>query len=117
MEAPIQASSHYVPRDYRMDGVSLPEGSRAIIFYGAANRDPRQFPHPDRFDVRRGNAGRHMAFGAGPHMCLGRNLAKLEMRALFTALARRVKRFRLEEEERALHNILRGFSKMIITVD
>jgi cytochrome P450 len=37
---------------------SLPEGSRAIVFYGAANRDPRQFPHPDRFDVQRDNAGR-----------------------------------------------------------
>jgi cytochrome P450 len=39
----------------------LPKGSRAIVFYGAANRDPGQFPQPDRFDVRRDNAGRHMA--------------------------------------------------------
>jgi cytochrome P450 len=117
MEAPIQDFSRYVARDYDMDGVSLPEGSRAIIFYGAANRDPRQFPHPDRFDVRRDNAGRHMAFGAGPHMCLGMNLAKLEMQALFTALARKVTRFHIEAEERALHNILRGFSKLIVTVE
>ena len=95
----------------------LPEGSRAIVFYGAANRDARQFPDPDRFDVRRDNAGRHMSFGAGPHMCLGMNLAKLEMRALFTALARRVKRFRIEKEERVLNNVLRGFSKLIIAVE
>src|SRR3981189_2397792 len=60
MEAPIQGFSRYVARDYDLDGVSLPEGSRAIVFYGAANRDPRQFPHPDRFDVRRAHAGRHM---------------------------------------------------------
>jgi len=117
MEAPIQGFSRYVARDYDLDGVSLPEGSRAIVFYGAANRDPRQFPHPDRFDVRRDNAGRHMAFGAGPHMCLGMNLAKLEMRALFTALARKVKRFQIEAEERALNNVLRGFSKLIVTVE
>ena len=116
MEAPIQDFSRYVARDYNLDGVPLPEGSRAIVFYRAVNRDPRQFPQPDRFDVRRGNAGRHLAFGAGPHMCLGMNLAKLEMRALFTALARRVKRFHIEAEERALHNILRGFSKLIVTV-
>src|SRR5260221_5865447 len=115
LEAPIQVFSRYVARDYDLDGVLLPEGSRAIIFYGAANRDPRQFPQPDRFDVRRDNAGRHMAFGAGPHMCLGMNLAKLEMRALFTALAGRVKRFRIEAEERPLHNILPRLSKVIVT--
>jgi cytochrome P450 len=117
MEAPIQGFSRYVARDYDLDGVLLPKGSRAIVFYGAANRDPRQFPEPDRFDVRRDNAGRHIAFGAGPHMCLGQNLAKLEIRALFTALARRVKRFHIEEEDRALNNILRGFGKLIVTVE
>jgi cytochrome P450 len=117
MEAPIQDFSRYVARDYNLDGVSLPENSRAIIFYGAANRDPRQFPYPDRFDVRRDNAGRHMTFGTGPHICLGMNLARLEMRALFTALARKVKRFHIEAQERALNNVLRGFSKLIVTVE
>jgi cytochrome P450 len=117
MEAPIQGFSRYVAREYDLDGVPLPAGSRAIAFYGAANRDPCQFPDPDRFDVRRDNAGRHMAFGAGPHMCVGMNLAKLEMRALFTALARKVKRFRVEKEARMLHNILRGFSNLIVTVE
>jgi cytochrome P450 len=117
IEAPIQGFSRYVARDYDLDGGTLPAGSRAIVFYGAANRDLGRFPHPDRFDVRRDNAGRHMAFGAGPHMCLGMNLAKLEMRALFTALARKVKCFRVAEEERMLNNVLRGFSKLIVTVE
>jgi cytochrome P450 len=117
MEAPIQGFSRYVARDYNLDGVSLHEGSRAIVFYGAANRDPRQFRLPDRFDGRRDNAARHMAFGAGPHACLGMNLAKLEMRALFTALARKITRFHIEEEERALNNVLRGFSKLIVAVE
>ena len=117
MEAPVQGFSRYVARDYDFDGALLPEGSRAIVFYGAANRDPRQFPDPDRFDVRRDNAGRHMAFGAGPHGCLGMNLAKLEMRSLFMALAQRVKRFHIEAEVRVLNNILRGFSKLTVTVE
>jgi cytochrome P450 len=117
MEAPVQGFSRYVARDYDLDGVALPLGSRAIVFYGAANRDQRQFPDPDRFDVRRDNAGRHLAFGAGPHGCLGMHLAKLEMRSLFMALARKVKRFHIEAEERVLNNILRGFSKLIVTVE
>jgi len=117
MEAPIQGFSRYVARDYDLDGIPLPAGSRAIVFYGAANRDPQQFADPDRFDVRRANAGRHMSFGAGPHMCLGMNLAKLEMRALFTALARRVRRFHIEREERVMNNVLRGFSRLIVTVE
>jgi cytochrome P450 len=117
MEAPVQGFSRYVARDYDLDGVALQQGSRAIMFYGAANRDPRQFSDPDRFDVRRDNAGRHLAFGTGPHMCLGMNLARLEMRALFTALARKVKRFHIEAEQRALNNILRGFNKLIVTVE
>jgi cytochrome P450 len=117
MESPVQGFSRYVARDYDLDGVVLPEGSRAIVFYGAANRDPRQFPDPDRFDVRRDNAARHMAFGAGPHGCLGMNLARLEMRSLFSALARRIKRFHIEAEERVLNNILRGPSKLIVTVE
>jgi len=117
MEAPVQGFSRYVARDYDLDGVALQQGSRAIMFYGAANRDPRQFSDPDRFDIRRDNAGRHLAFGTGPHMCLGMNLARLEMRALFRALARKVKRFHIEAEQRALNNILRGISKLIVTVE
>ena len=117
MEAPVQGFSRYVARDYDLDSVALQQGSRAIMFYGAANRDPRQFSDPDRFDIRRDNAGRHLAFGTGPHMCLGMNLARLEMRALFRALARKVKRFHIEAEQRALNNILRGFSKLIVTVE
>ena len=117
MEAPIQDFSRYVARDYELDGVLLPADSRVIAFYGAANRDPAKFSDPDRFDIRRGNAGAHLSFGAGSHMCLGMHLAKLEMRALFTALARSVKRFSIVESERALHNVLRGFSKLIVEVD
>jgi cytochrome P450 len=117
LEAPVQGFSRYVARDYDLDSVALQQGSRAIMFYGAANRDPRQFSDPDRFDIRRDNAGRHLAFGTGPHMCLGMNLARLEMQALFTALARKVKRFHIEAEQRALNNILRGFSKLIVTVE
>jgi cytochrome P450 len=115
MEAPIQDFSRSVAVDHEIDGVHLPQGSRVIAFYGAGNRDERHYPDPDRFDVRR-NPTDHLGFGAGPHACVGMNLARLEMRALFEALAAKVSRFEVTHSERALHNILRGFTRLDVTV-
>ena len=114
-DPPIQGFSRYVARDVEIDGVLLPAGSRAIVFYGAANRDERKYPDPDRFDVLR-RPGDHLGFGAGPHACVGMNLARMEMIALFTALAKRVRRFTILEEEAALNNVLRGFKTLRVGV-
>jgi cytochrome P450 len=116
MEAPIQSFSRLLTRDYEMDEVTLPAGARAIVFYGAANRDERKFPDPHTFDVTRGTA-EQVAFGWGPHMCVGQHLAKLEMHAIFCALAARVKRFHIQQETRNLNNVLRGFGKLIVSVE
>ena len=116
MEAPIQGFSRLVTRDYQMEEVTLPAGSRAIAFYGAANRDERKFLDPDRFDVTR-NPLDNLAFGSGPHACVGYHLAKLEMSAIFTALAARVRRFQIEEQVRNVHNVLRGFRTLIVSVE
>lgn len=116
LEAPVQGFSRYVASDYDMDGITLPAGSRAIVFYGAANRDGRKFRDPHRFDVTR-NATNQLAFGAGPHACAGINLARLEMKAIFSSLARMVKRFHIEQEERVLNNVLRGFAKLTVSVE
>ncbi|HSS23071.1 MAG TPA: cytochrome P450 [Mycobacterium sp.] len=114
-DAPIQSFSRYVARDVDMDGVVLPAGSRAIVFYGAANRDERKYPDPDRFDVLR-RPGDHLGFGAGPHACVGMNLARIEMLALFTALAKHVRRFTILEQEPVLNNVLRGFKTLQVAV-
>jgi cytochrome P450 len=98
-----------------MDEVTLPAGSRAIVFFGAANRDERKFPDPHRFDVTR-NAADQVAFGSGPHACIGLHLARLEMSATFHALAARVECFHLEHVEHNLNNTLRGFKKLIVSV-
>ena len=116
MEAPIQSFSRLLTREYDLDGVVLPAGSRAITFYGAANRDERQFPNADTFDVTR-NPAEHLAFGSGPHACIGMHIARLEMAAIFRALAARVRRFHIEEEVRSLNHVLRGFAKLVVTVE
>ena len=116
MEAPIQSFSRLLTRNYQMGEVALPAGSRAIVFYGAANRDERKFPHPHTFDVTR-SAADQLAFGSGPHMCVGLHLARLEMNAIFCTLATRVNRFHVRQETRMVNNVLRGFGKLIVSVD
>ena len=116
LESPIQGFSRLLTRDYDMDGATLPAGSRVILFYGAANRDERKFPNPNTFEVTR-NSIDQVAFGWGPHMCVGQHLAKLEMVAIFRALATKVKRLHIEEEVRNIHSVLRGFSKLTISVE
>jgi cytochrome P450 len=116
MESPIQGFSRLVTRDYDIDGITLPAGSRAIAFYGAANRDERNFPNPNAFDVMR-NSTEQLAFGSGPHLCVGLHLARMEMGAIFTALASRVRRFHINEEVRAINNVLRGFRKLTVSVE
>jgi cytochrome P450 len=116
IETPLQSFSRLVTKDYAMDEVLLPAGSRAIVFYGAANRDNRKYLQADVFRVDR-NAADHLAFGSGPHVCVGIHLAKLEMLAIFGALLERVRRFRVHEEHRNLHNVLRGFRRLMVSVE
>ena len=83
--------------------------------YGAANRDPRKWEDPDRFDVRR-RAMDHLGFGHGVHQCIGNNLARMEITALLTALAKRVERIELHDSERHINNVLRGFRRLDVSV-
>jgi cytochrome P450 len=114
LETPIQHFSRVTTCEVPLEGgFAIPGGSRVIVSYAAANRDERQFPDPDRFDVLRHNGATHLAFGAGNHACAGQSLAKLEAHAVLRALARRVRRFELSEApSRRLYNMTRAFSRI-----
>jgi len=114
IESPIQVFSRYLARDAEVDGVRLPQGSRALVMYGSANRDERKWQDPERFDIRR-KAAEQLAFGHGEHLCVGLPLARLEMRALLTALARRVKRFEIQQIKRGINNTLRGLEQLRVS--
>jgi cytochrome P450 len=114
-ESPIQVFSRFVARDTEIGGIPLPQGSRALVMYGSANRDERKWQDPERFDVRR-KAAEQLAFGHGEHLCVGLPLARLEMRALLTSLSRRVKRFEIRQLRRGLNNTLRGLEELQVSV-
>jgi hypothetical protein len=81
-------------------GVEIPEGAKLFLWTAAAGRDPDVFPDPDTFDMRRENAGHHLAFGKGIHFCMGSVLGKLEARLALEALATRFPGMRLVAGQR-----------------
>jgi cytochrome P450 len=95
LESPSQGFFRYALRDSELHGVKIPAGSMVHLRFAAANRDPDQFPDPDRLDLRRPNPGAHLAFGQGEHHCLGAPLARLELNQAFRALLERFAGFRL----------------------
>jgi cytochrome P450 len=96
-ECPVQAFGRTVKSDIEIEGMHLPAGSSIGFMIGASHRDPRQFPDPDRLDVRRPHL-RHLAFGGDAHVCLGITLARLEGQLSITALTRRFPNLRLMDE-------------------
>lgn len=81
---PVRNMNRTATRDVELGGQQILEGDRLLLLYQAGNRDPQVFADPDRFDITRGDARDHLAFGAnGRHYCLGAQLARLELRVLF----------------------------------
>ncbi|MFN0029562.1 MAG: cytochrome P450 [Acidimicrobiales bacterium] len=87
--------------DVSLAGERIAAGDTVVLFYPSANRDERQFPHPYRFDVRR-DPNSHVTFGHGEHFCLGANLARWELRALFRHLAPHLANLRAAGEPQRL---------------
>lgn len=88
--SPVTFMRRTVTRDLTLSGRDLTEGERMILFYGAANRDPRVFDNPEQFDVRR-DPNPHLGFGGpGPHFCLGAHLARREVSVMFQRLFERL---------------------------
>lgn len=90
LEGPIKGTFRLALTDTRLGGVEIPAGSILMGVVGAANRDPRVFDDPDRFDLRRPNVRRNVAFGHGEHFCPGASLARTEARISFERLLARL---------------------------
>ncbi|MEZ2389120.1 cytochrome P450 [bacterium RCC_150] len=114
-EAPIRGFSRLLTSDFETEDGTLPAGDRVFFLYGSANRDERFWQNPNVFDVTRDTTG-HVGFGGGIHRCVGQGLAKLEAKALFTALVQKVSEIEVGEPEWGVHNILRGISRMPATL-
>ncbi|MFO1083769.1 MAG: cytochrome P450 [Reyranellaceae bacterium] len=113
-DSSVQLTGRVTNTEVELSGGRLGPGESIIALLGAANRDPAQYPDPDRLDVAREHI-RPMSFGGGIHHCLGAQLARLEAELVFTALVERIPNIRLPEKEAPAwrHTFtLRGLSKL-----
>ncbi|GAB3060302.1 cytochrome P450 [Micromonospora schwarzwaldensis] len=114
-DSPVQLTSRMSTAPSRHGGVDLPSESWVIVMLGAANRDPRRFPEPARFDPWRPQV-HPLSFGAGPHYCLGAALARLEAQVAFPLLLRRLPELALAgRPERRVRLTLRGYATLPVT--
>ena len=96
LEPAAAVVDRYATAGTRFGGAAIRAGDQVTVSIAGANRDPAVFADPDVFDVRRANAGRHLAFAHGPHFCLGAHLARLEAQVAVGTLLARLPRLRLD---------------------
>jgi cytochrome P450 len=113
--------THFMRRaaavDTELGGAAIRAGDKVVLWYVSGNRDESEFDNPETFDVGRA-PNRHLSFGrGGPHLCLGAHVARLEIRVLLAALARRVARFELAGPPRRIRsNFTNGLKALPVTV-
>ena len=92
LESPAQVMFRVTTGEVDLSGVHLRADTKVGYHIGAANRDPRQWTEPDRYDVTRQTSGVHRSFGVGAHVCIGQMISRLEAESLLGALIRRIRR-------------------------
>jgi cytochrome P450 len=112
----VQLTSRVAVEDIYIGDVAVPKGDIMMLLLAAAQRDPRMYDRPGEFDPDRGVI-KHLAFGKGPHFCLGAPLARLEASVALSALAARFPNAQLAGEPVYKPNLtLRGLATLPVTV-
>jgi fatty acid omega-hydroxylase len=119
----LQSSVQFFPTrstlaDIEVGGTVIPKGSAVFMLYGAANRDPKRFPDPNKFDPQRPD-NEHLGWGGGIHVCFGGQLARLEVNTAFQIFLRRVRNPRLvvDPPPYRRNQIFRGPQHLLIDID
>lgn len=116
--SPIKNMARTTTTDVELGGELIPAGKKLLLLYSSANRDEQVFDDPFRFDIRR-TPNEHVAFGFGPHFCMGASLARLELRVLFEELLERMPSIELVEPAEPTHrpaNFVSGYEHLPVRV-
>jgi cholest-4-en-3-one 26-monooxygenase len=111
---PVMQFRRTAMRDTMVGDQAIRKGEKLVMYYGAANRDPRIFENPETFDITR-KPNPHIAFGTGTHFCMGSHMARLEMRVTLEELLGRFPNLHLKSPPKRLHsNFISGIKRMPI---
>jgi pimeloyl-[acyl-carrier protein] synthase len=114
-DGPVHATARVPTEDIDVGGTTIPKGDRMIVALGAANRDPAEYPDPDRLDVTRED-NRHLTFSHGIHFCLGASLARVEGQVAIPRLLQRFPDLQLAAEPSYReHLVLRGLTELQVS--
>jgi cytochrome P450 len=117
-DSPVQRTARRARHDTEVHGVRVPAGHVVVTLLGGANRDPRTFEHPERFDITRPNARDHLAFSSGIHFCLGAALARMEGEVALRRLFERFPRLApAGQSHRRPTRVLRGYDALPVLVN
>jgi 4-methoxybenzoate monooxygenase (O-demethylating) len=115
-ESPLQTFFRTTTRPVDIAGTAVDEDEKVLMFLGAANRDPRHWERPDKYDITRRTTG-HVGFGNGIHQCVGQLLARLEGECVLSALARKAAAIEITgSPRRRYNNTLRALASLPVTV-
>lgn len=116
-DGPVPTLTRTTTKDIELHGTVIPGGEKVLLLLAAANRDPRVFDDPERFDIHR-RGPNHIEFGSGIHYCLGANLARLEARVVFEELLARFPEYELASTDLTYFNTpsIRGPVRLPVTL-
>ena len=115
--SPVMQFRRTAMRDTEMSGQPIRKGEKVVVYYGAANRDPRVFDDPESFDIAR-DPNPHLGFGTGTHFCMGSHIARLEMRITLEEFLARFPKMRLAgPPERMQSNFISSIKRLPVRLD
>ncbi|MEO1042952.1 MAG: cytochrome P450 [Pseudomonadota bacterium] len=116
--SPVIYMRRTATKDCEVAGQKIAEGEKVVMYYGAANRDEAVFENPDLFDVERKNAKDHLAFGIGPHVCLGQRVANMQLEAAYRKILTRFPNIRWTGDMQiAPNNFVHAISSLTVSLN